>query len=103
MPVISFGCFSDDLSNREEYPTLLRMTGSFRQVGVFLRSVMTYFKWMRITLVIGPESAWLRAAEDLLVCSNSGAPLDVNRKGSCPSPPISPFLFFPLLFFQILL
>ncbi|XP_041371524.1 atrial natriuretic peptide receptor 1-like [Gigantopelta aegis] len=66
VPVLSFGCYSDDLSNRKDYPTLLRMTGSFTEIGDFLRNIMLYFEWKRVTLVIGRDSAWLRASEDIL-------------------------------------
>ena len=65
--MISFGCISDGLFDKDEFPTLIKMVGSFSELRSFLRSIVTYFEWKRITLVIGGESSWLRAANDLSV------------------------------------
>ena len=67
IPVISFGCWSDDLDNREDYGTLLRTTGSFNDIGVFFKSIMQNYKWKRVTLVTGPQTAWMKAVASLTV------------------------------------
>ncbi|XP_041371527.1 atrial natriuretic peptide receptor 1-like [Gigantopelta aegis] len=65
LPVISFGCWSDNLSNRDEFATLLRTTGSFGEIGFFVRNIMKFFSWERVTLVTGPQSAWLSAVVNI--------------------------------------
>ncbi|XP_041371531.1 atrial natriuretic peptide receptor 3-like [Gigantopelta aegis] len=67
LPVISFGCWSDILSNRDEFATLLRTTGSFGEIGTFVRNIMKFFSWKRVTLVTGPQAAWLSAVVNISI------------------------------------
>ncbi|XP_041371526.1 atrial natriuretic peptide receptor 3-like [Gigantopelta aegis] len=65
IPVISFGCWSDELTNREDYGTLVRTTGSFNEIGVFFMSIMQVYRWKRVTLVTGLQAAWMKAVASL--------------------------------------
>ena len=67
IPVISFGCWGDDLANRKDYGTLVRTTGSFNDIGKFFKRIMQIYNWKRVTLVTGLQAAWMKAVTSLTV------------------------------------
>lgn len=45
MPVLTAGAQAENFDNREEYPTLTRMMGSYKLVGEALRHILHVFGW----------------------------------------------------------
>ncbi|XP_048238353.1 atrial natriuretic peptide receptor 1-like [Haliotis rufescens] len=64
IPLVSFGCESDVLSNKEHYPTFLRTTGTYTGMSTFLLEMMLHFHWSRLTLVSGQQSVWVEAVAE---------------------------------------
>ncbi|XP_048580890.1 atrial natriuretic peptide receptor 1 isoform X2 [Nematostella vectensis] len=58
LPMISYGCLTADLTNKDLYPTTTRTVGPLVQSGKFILRVTSYFKWKRIAIITSTEQIW---------------------------------------------
>ena len=67
IPVISNGCGSSSMADRDIYPTFLRTSGAYTEVERFLEEVARAFRWKRLTVVHGDGAVWLNTADEFAV------------------------------------
>ena len=67
IPFITYGCESDELLDRDLYPTFLRTTGTFKDMSNFIKLIVQHFGWSRITFVSGRQDVWLEAVSSFEV------------------------------------
>ncbi|CAD5124055.1 DgyrCDS12359 [Dimorphilus gyrociliatus] len=58
LPLISYGCSSSSLSNKNSYPTVCRTVGPFSKLSPMLVAVAQYFNWRRIAIISSTENVW---------------------------------------------
>ncbi|KAL5010593.1 hypothetical protein ScPMuIL_012898 [Solemya velum] len=62
IPMVSYGCAGQELSNRKLYPTFSRTSPTYRNVVFFLEAILKHYSWDRVTLVQGPQNIWRETA-----------------------------------------
>ncbi len=63
IPMISWGCTSPALSNKEIYPTFTRVDTTFVAFAPVLDAMLDFFGWTRIAIVTTPEDIWKLTAD----------------------------------------
>jgi ABC-type branched-subunit amino acid transport system substrate-binding protein len=67
VPMISWGCASSHLSNKDDYPTFARTLGPWTKVSNMLLRIMQYYSWKRLSIVASTEVVWQLTAHDIKV------------------------------------
>ncbi len=62
IPVISWGCTSDSLSNKDVYPTFTRVEGTWAILAPVLDDLADQFGWQRFGIIYTPEDIMLHTA-----------------------------------------
>ncbi|KAJ8031037.1 Atrial natriuretic peptide receptor 1 [Holothuria leucospilota] len=65
IPMVSWGCSSFILSNKEDYPTFGRTVGPYSKVNPMLLSVMREYDWTRIAILTSSENVWQLTSHSL--------------------------------------
>ena len=58
IPMVSYGCAADFLSNTEEYPNFARTVGVYAKSGHLFVKLMQRFKWDRIAILTPTSGIW---------------------------------------------
>ncbi|XP_035692505.1 gamma-aminobutyric acid type B receptor subunit 1-like [Branchiostoma floridae] len=58
VPVVSWGCASSHLSNKDEYPTFARTVGPFTKTGALFVSLLKHFGWSRAAILASTQQVW---------------------------------------------
>ncbi|XP_066267244.1 atrial natriuretic peptide receptor 1-like [Branchiostoma lanceolatum] len=58
VPVVSWGCASSHLSNKDEYPTFARTVGPFAKTGALFVSLLKHFGWSRAAILASTQQVW---------------------------------------------
>ena len=67
LPMISWGCTSALLSNKDQYPTFVRTAGTYFGIGSLFSNILTDMKWNRIGLLCSSESLFTMTCSTLQV------------------------------------
>lgn len=67
IPILSYGCSSSKLSNKNDYPTLARTVGPYTKLGPMFIGLSRYFNWRRIAIIASSENVWQLTAFELKV------------------------------------
>lgn len=62
LPMISYGCIDEDLSDKSSYPTFVRTVGPFSQSGNLFLLLMKQYGWNRIAILTSTEPVWSQLA-----------------------------------------
>ncbi|XP_027052498.1 atrial natriuretic peptide receptor 1-like [Pocillopora damicornis] len=62
LPVISWGCMSAHLSNRNTFPTFVRTVGPYTKMEKLLKRLMEHFNWKRVAIIASTDDIWQIAA-----------------------------------------
>lgn len=62
LPMISYGCIDEDLSDKSTYPTFVRTVGPFSQSGNLLLLLMEQYGWNRVAILTSTEPVWSQLA-----------------------------------------
>ncbi|KAK7453908.1 hypothetical protein BaRGS_00039614, partial [Batillaria attramentaria] len=76
--LVSYGCESTQLSNRDLYPTFVRTTGTYLELSRFMNSIIQYWKWESVNIVtmVNSSDVWLEMADEL----NRNLDLPIDNK-----------------------
>ncbi|XP_078693880.1 atrial natriuretic peptide receptor 2-like isoform X3 [Branchiostoma floridae x Branchiostoma belcheri] len=58
VPIVSWGCASSHLSNKDEYPTFVRTVGPFTKTGGLFVSLLKHFGWTRAAILASTQQVW---------------------------------------------
>ena len=64
-PVVSWGCTSDTLSQKDTYPTFARTTAPSKYVAPFFTSIMKHFSYDRVAIIYSSHHLWSLTAQIL--------------------------------------
>ncbi|XP_014664127.1 PREDICTED: gamma-aminobutyric acid type B receptor subunit 1-like [Priapulus caudatus] len=67
MPIVSWGCTSNHLSDKDAYNTLARVVGPFTSVAPIGVAVMHRWRWKRVGILAAADVSWQLTAETLKV------------------------------------
>ena len=56
LPFVSWGCTSDTLSNKYDYPTFTRTVGTWVSLAPMLQKFVQYFDWDKVGIVTTTEN-----------------------------------------------
>ncbi|KAK3705058.1 hypothetical protein QZH41_009322, partial [Actinostola sp. cb2023] len=62
LPVVSWGCMSNHLSNRVTFPTFARTVGPYTKMEKLLKRLMENFQWKRVAIIASTDDIWQIAA-----------------------------------------
>ncbi|XP_064638662.1 atrial natriuretic peptide receptor 1-like isoform X2 [Lineus longissimus] len=65
VPMISWGCVSIHLSDKDTYPTLARTVGPHTKVSKMFRRIMEYYNWTRLGIAASTELTWQMTAHEI--------------------------------------
>ena len=58
LPMVSWGCASSLLSNKDLFPTMARTVGPYTKVDGMVPAMMRHFRWTRIAILASSENLW---------------------------------------------
>ena len=58
IPLISWGCSSSHLSNKDDFPTLARTLGPYTKMAKMFVKMLEYWKWSRVSILASTENVW---------------------------------------------
>ncbi|XP_022085768.1 atrial natriuretic peptide receptor 1-like [Acanthaster planci] len=64
-PVVSWGCTSDTLSQKETYPTFARTTSPSKFVAPFFTRIMQHFGYDRVAIIYSSHHLWSLTAQNI--------------------------------------
>ena len=64
IPVISYGCYSDALSDPKQYPNFARSVGTTQLVALIANHITEYFGWETIGIISSKSSVHLSMARN---------------------------------------
>ncbi|XP_038077863.1 atrial natriuretic peptide receptor 1-like [Patiria miniata] len=64
-PVVSWGCTSDTLSQKETYPTFARTTSPSKFVAPFFTRIMKHFNYDRVAIIYSSHHLWSLTAQNM--------------------------------------
>ena len=63
IPVITYGCRSDDLSDSSKYPTLTRTVGNVSDLAYSFLEFALKQEWKRVAIIYSSHIGWILAAQ----------------------------------------
>ena len=73
MPIISYACGSEELSDKKNFPTFARTVGVYSKSGLIIVSLMKWYKWDRVAILTSSSFLWASITD--------GVREDVERNG----------------------
>ena len=58
VPIISYGCGSEELSNKAKFPTFVRTVGVYSKSGDIFVQLMKWYSWHRIAILTPTSAIW---------------------------------------------
>jgi hypothetical protein len=65
VPMISWGCASIHLSNKDFYPTFARTVGPYTKVSKMFRRILEYYNWTRCAVAASTQGFWQLTAHGI--------------------------------------
>ena len=73
LPIISYGCGSEEFSDKKSFPTFARTVGVYSKSGDIIVSLMKWYKWDRIAILTSTSFLWASITD--------GVRTDVEKNG----------------------
>ena len=67
IPMISYGCVSQQLSDKVKYSTFARTHASYADIGPIIGALMTRYNWERICIITSWKLLWTKTAAQIKV------------------------------------
>ena len=68
IPMISYGCVSEQLSNKLVYSTFARTHASYADVGLIVGAMMARYGWQRVNVIASWKQLWEKTSSQIQVC-----------------------------------